>query len=155
MQCCVAPNRHVFVKQHVSHSNRPCFDLTTSVVVNRFQAENEFTFGDKCVALDAVKLHWRQHRFLSEYEILFQAFSPSRRCKDCLIRVENLRAVRNRLVPHQLLKIISVIQTGTSHNIIHFTRFSFAGRADGPCVRDKRSSRCPHSLLRRSSADLP
>ena len=80
-------------KQHDSHSNQPCFDLSTSVVFNRFQAENEFAFGDKRVAHNAVELHWRQHRFLSENEILFPAFCPSRPCKDCFICVENLRDV--------------------------------------------------------------
>ena len=133
MQCCVASTGHVLVKEHVSQGNQPCFDLTTSVVFNRLQAENEFTFGDKRVVLDDVKLHLRKHRFVSEYEILFQAFSPSGLCEDCFICVENLRDVRNRLVPHQLLNVISVIQTGTSHNIVRFSGLSFAGRADGPC----------------------
>ena len=74
-------------------------DLTTSVVFNRLQAENEFAFGDERVALNVVELHWRQHRFLTEYEIIFQAFSPSRPCKDCFNRVEDLRDVRNSTSP--------------------------------------------------------
>ena len=76
MQCCVASNRHVLVKQHVSHGNQPCFDLTTSVVFNRFQAKNQFTFGDERVALGAVEHQWRQHRFLSEYENTLSSFLP-------------------------------------------------------------------------------
>ena len=65
----------MLVKQHVSHRNLSCFDLTACVVLNQFQTENELSCGDKRVALDAVKLHRCQHRFLSEDEILFQAIS--------------------------------------------------------------------------------
>ena len=42
-------------------------------------------------------------------------------------------SIRNRLVARQLLDIISVIQTGTSHDVIRSARFSLAGRADGSC----------------------
>ena len=102
--------------------------LTACIVFNRLRTENEFTFGSEGVALDAVKLHKWLRRFLSEYETLFQALSPSRLCKNGFICGENLRDVRNPLVAHQLLDIISVIQTGTIHDITRFARFSHAGR---------------------------
>ena len=53
-----------------------------------------------------------------------------RLCKDGFICVENLRDIRNRLVSHQLFDIISVIQTGTRHNVICV---SCVGRASGSC----------------------
>ena len=140
MSCSVAPNGRVLVKQHVSHRNQSCFDLTARVILNRLQAENEFTFGDKRVALDAVQLCRSQHRCLCENEILFQDLSlrpNSVRIASFVFRifVANVTAwwPIKRLVARQLLNIISVVQTGTSDNIIRFAFFTFAGRADGPC----------------------
>ena len=63
VQRSVAPNGHVLIRQHVLHRNKSCFDLTACVVFDRLHTENEFTFGDKRVALDAVELCRRQHRF--------------------------------------------------------------------------------------------
>ena len=77
MQRSVAPNGHVLIDQHILHRNQSRFDLTACVVFDRLQTENEFSFGGDRVALDTVKLHRWQHRFLSEYEILFQALSLS------------------------------------------------------------------------------
>ena len=37
VQSCVVSNRHVLVNQRVSHSDQPCFNLTTSVVFNFFR----------------------------------------------------------------------------------------------------------------------
>ena len=51
MQRGVASNRHVLVKQHVSHRNQSCFDLSDRLRRSQSTSENEFTFGDHRVAL--------------------------------------------------------------------------------------------------------
>ena len=47
--------------------------LIACVVFDRLQTENECTFGNKGVNLDAVKLHRSLHSILSEYEMLFSS----------------------------------------------------------------------------------
>ena len=134
VQRSVAPNGHVLIEQHVSHRNQSCFDFTASVVFDRLQTENECTIGNEGAALDAVKLYRWQHRFLSEYKILCQAvslFPDSVRIASSVSRIFVTYA--NPLVSHQLFDVISVTQTGTSHDIIRFARFSHAGRSDGSC----------------------
>ena len=62
--------------------------------------------------------------------------------------VENRRDLRNRLVAPRLLNIVSVIQTGISHNIIRFACFSFASRAEVPCKLGSVTGQPLHRLAR-------
>ena len=104
--------------------------FTYSTVFHRLLSKDVLRLGNESVALDAVKLHQRQHRFFSELEMLLRALSLPRLCAESFIVLNSFCDIRTTLCQESLI-----------------SRLATSCRVDGP-RKFGRISGQPHIFLR-------